>query len=282
MDNGSVPLRAGIGLRSPHHRSLLAERPPVGWVEVHSENFYGAGGAALATLGRVREHYPVALHGVGLSLGSADGFDDTHLEHLARLAARIEPILVSEHLCWGSIGGRASNDLLPMPATREAADLLVERIDRVQSRLGRRILIENVSSYVSFAHEDWPEPVFLAEVARRAGCGILLDLNNIYVSARNHGFDAEHYLDALDGDRIGEYHLAGHHTEQLPEGELRIDTHDRAVCHEVWALYDSALARFGTRPTLIEWDAELPELEVLVDEACKADRRMTERDARAA
>lgn len=268
ITRGTAPVAAGvgIGLRAPHYARVLEERPALGFVEVHSENFYAEGGAALGWLERFRAAYPLSLHGVGLSLGSADALDARHLEKLARLADRFEPALVSEHLCWSSIAGRHANDLLPLPFTDEALDHLVARIEAVQERLRRAILVENVSSYLTFAHSTIPEWEFVAEVARRSGCGVLLDVNNIWVNACNHGFDAARYLEAIDPRTVGEIHLAGF--DRI--GGRLVDTHGTRVADEVWALYRAAIARFGERPTLIEWDTDIPGLDVLLDEARKA------------
>jgi len=253
----------GVGLRQPHYREVLERRPALGFVEVHSENFFLDGGASMHTLERARAAYPISLHGVGLSLGSADAFADRHLAKLQRLVERIEPALVSEHLSWGSVDGRHLNDLLPLPLTHEALTLLSARIDRVQSVLRRPILIENVSAYVAYRDTDMPETTFLAELARRTGCGLLLDLNNLYVNAVNFGLDPMAGWEALSAQTIGEIHLAGH---TRTDAGL-IDTHGAQVCDEVWALYAAACARFGPRPTLIEWDTDLPTLDVLLGEA---------------
>lgn len=255
----------GIGLRAPHYAELLERRPALAFLEVHSENFFG-GGEALAWLERFRAHYPVSLHGVGLSLGSADPLDERHLARLAALAARCEPLLVSEHLSWSSIDARHANDLLPLPLTEEAIAHLVPRIERVQERLGRRILVENVSSYLRIGGGDVPEWEFLAEVARRSGCGVLLDVNNISVNAANHGFDARRYLQAIDPASVAEIHLAGFERD----AGLLVDTHGAPVAPEVWALYEAALERFGHAPALVEWDNDIPALDVLLGEACKA------------
>jgi uncharacterized protein (UPF0276 family) len=264
---------AGIGLRAPHYGELLQRRPALAFLEVHSENYFCDGGAPLAWLERFRDRYPLSLHGVGLSLGSADPLDERHLARLAALVRRFEPALVSEHLCWSSFGGRHANDLLPLPYTREALDHVVRRVDAVQERLARRILVENVSSYLQFAESTIPEWEFAAEVARRSGCGLLLDVNNIWVNAVNHGFDPHDYLEATDPRHVEEIHLAGF---EALEGRL-IDTHGAPVSSEVWALYESAIARFGPRPTLIEWDADLPALDVLLAEAAKAQRILAAR-----
>ncbi|HEX9178955.1 MAG TPA: DUF692 domain-containing protein [Burkholderiales bacterium] len=273
-----LPAREGIGLRAPHYRELLERRPDVGWLEVHSENYFGAGGQPLHFLERVREHYPVSLHGVGLSLGSVDSLDRNHLRKLRALADRIEPAMVSEHLCWGSFGGRHLNDLVPLPCTEEALEVVAAHIREAQDFLGREILIENVSSYLQFAHSAIPEWEFLVEAARRGGCGILLDVNNIYVSSVNHGFDAARYLRAVPVPLVREMHLAGFDRGQ----HCLIDTHGRRVAEPVWALYGEALARFGPVPTLIEWDTDLPALDVLVGEAQRARALMEARIAQPA
>ncbi|CAN5345722.1 DUF692 domain-containing protein [soil metagenome] len=258
----------GIGLRQPHYREVFERQPGLGFVEVHSENFFLAGGASMHALERARACYPVSLHGVGLSLGSADALTEGHLAKLKRLVDRIEPALVSEHLCWGGLGDARINDLLPMPRTREALELFVARVDRVQAVLGRQILIENVSEYIGFIDSEFSEMAFLAALAARTGCGILLDINNLYVNAINHGFDPTPCLEELSGSTIGEMHLAGH-TEA--DGCL-IDTHGSRVCAAVWGLYAEAIDRFGPVPTLIEWDTDLPALDVLLGEAQSAAR----------
>ena len=257
---------AAIGLRAAHHEELFARRPPLALVEVHSENFFGEGGAALAALERARALYPLSLHGVGLSLGSVDPLDERHLARLAALAQRFEPALVSEHLAWSSVDGRHANELLPLPFTGEAVAHVCERIERVQERLGRRVLVENVSTYLEFDESAMPECEFVAEVVRRSGCGLLLDVNNIHVNSVNHGFDPLAYLDAIDPDAVAEYHLAGYEPCELGLA----DTHSRPVAAEVWSLYRAALGHIGPRPTIIEWDLDLPALDVLLDEASKA------------
>jgi uncharacterized protein (UPF0276 family) len=254
---------AGIGLRAPHYAELLERRPPLAFLEVHSENYFCDGGAPLAWLERFRALYPLSFHGVGLSLGSVDPLDERHLERLEALVRRFEPALVSEHLCWSSFGGHHANDLLPLPYTREALDHVVRRVDALQERLARRILVENVSSYLQFEESTIAEWDFIGEVARRSGCGLLLDVNNIWVNAVNHGFDAYRYLDAIDARHVEEIHLAG-----FEAGEVGlIDTHACPVSAEVWALYAAAIERFGRRATLIEWDADIPALDVLLGEA---------------
>jgi uncharacterized protein (UPF0276 family) len=272
---------AGIGLRSPHYRELLARERCADWLEAHSENFFGDGGYDLHVLTRLRERYPVSLHGVGLALGSAAGYSAGHLERLAALVRRIEPSLISEHLCWSAVDGRVLNDLLPLPMTREALDLMCGRVAEMQDVLQRRVLIENVSSYLRFAADEYDEAGFLNELARRSGCGILLDVNNLYVNQLNHGVDAAAQIDAIAPQHVGEIHLAGHLVTELAV----IDHHGARVSDAVWALYERAIDHCGCVPTLIEWDTDVPELDVLIDEAATARQRCTarrNRDVRAA
>ncbi|MBN9510279.1 MAG: DUF692 domain-containing protein [Alphaproteobacteria bacterium] len=267
---GPVPAAAGIGLRFPHHRAVLDERPAVGWMEVHPENYFG-GGAAVAALEAVRRDWPVTLHGVGLSLGSAEGLDARHLARLAALAARIEPGLISEHVAWSVAGGNYLTDLLPLPMTEEALDVVCRNVETMQSALGRQVLVENPSSYLQFAHATIPEWEFMAAVAARTGCRVLCDVNNIAVSAHNHGFDADAYLRALPVGVVGEIHVAGHAVRPLGDGRtLRLDDHGSAVSAEVWGLLMTALARFGPVPVLVEWDTRIPPLGVLAAEAARA------------
>jgi uncharacterized protein (UPF0276 family) len=264
--SSAIPARAGIGLRAPHIREVLDTQPDVGWVEVHSENYFGDGGQSLQLLEQVRHHYPLSLHGVGLSLGSSDELNPQHLHRLRQLADRIEPGFVSDHISWSSVGGRYFNDLLPIPYTEESLDLVCRHVEQTQEFLGRRILVENASSYLQFSHSTIPEWEFVAQVAHRTGCGVLLDLNNVYVSASNHGFDASTYLRAIPAAAVEEFHLAGH----TDTGSLLIDSHGAPVGDAVWALYAEALERFGALPTLVEWDTDIPPLSVLLDEARKA------------
>ena len=271
-----IATRAGIGLRTPHYQSILADTPAVSFLEVHSENFFGEGGQPLKMLARFREDYAISTHGVGLSLGSADRLDAEHLRKLKRLVDAIEPRLVSEHLCWAGIAGRHLNDLLPLPYTPEALDSVVANVLETQDLLKRQILVENVSSYLQFNDSTMPEWEFVGEVAHRAGCGILLDVNNIYVNAMNHDFDPLIYLDAIAIGSVGEIHLAGFQDT----GEILIDTHGAPVCDEVWALYEYAIARFGPVPTLIEWDTDIPALDVLLAEAGKANRILADTGGR--
>jgi len=265
----------GIGLRAPHYRALQAldgERETLpAFLEVHSENFFGDGGQPLAYLNWFRERYPLSFHGVGLSLGSADPLNADHLQKLKRLADRFEPTLVSEHLCWVGIDGRYLNDLLPIPYTPDALRNVVDRIDEAQRYLRRPILVENLSSYLEFSASTMPEWQFVAEVARRSGCQLLLDVNNIYVNSVNHGFYVGEYLDAIPQGSVAEIHLAGYQDT----GEVLIDTHGAVVSAPVWELYERAIRRFGPVPTLVEWDTDIPALPVLLGEAVEARRRMS-------
>jgi uncharacterized protein len=270
-------LGAGIGLRSPHYRDFLAARQPVGWLEVHSENYFGDGGYDLHVLERLREQYPVSLHGVGLGLGSAAGWSEGHLARLQRLVERIEPAIVSEHLCWCALGERHFNDLLPLPYSDEALRLAAERVLRVQEALGRRILVENISAYVAVQGE-MGEGEFIAELVRRTGCGVLLDVNNLYVNQLNNGVDGGNVLRAIAPASVEEIHLAGH----LVAGDCVIDHHGDRVATAVWDLYRLALDRCGPLPTLVEWDTDIPALPVLLGEAAKAAELLEARSARAA
>lgn len=277
-----IPAQAGIGLRAPHHRDFLEQRPDIPWVEVHSENFFAEGGRQIEVLDAVRRDYGISLHGVGLSIGSADPLCRKHLHSLKRLAERIQPALVSEHLSWSSVDGVFGNDLLPMPHTTEALMHFSAHVSQVQDFLQRQILIENVSSYLRFPDDTLTEWQFITELARHSGCGILLDVNNVYVSARNHGFDADAFITAIPVALIQEIHLAGHTVVTDDSGELLIDTHDAPVSDPVWNLYQRTISRTGPLPTLIEWDSKLPSLDRLIDEARRADAVAGVRHARVA
>ncbi len=280
---GTLPVQAGIGLRADHYLEVLETRPAVGFLEVHSENFFGDGGRPLAVLERVRADHALSFHGVGLSLGSTDPLNHRHVNQLRALVARFEPGLVSDHLSWSSIQGRYLNDLLPLPYTAEALVHVARRVSEVQEALGRQLLVENISSYLQYEHSTIPEAEFLAELAQRSGCGILLDVNNVYVSSRNHGFDAARYIASIPTSAVGEIHLAGHTVNATDDGgEILIDTHNRRVTEDVWALYRHALRQVGPKPTLIEWDTDMPPLAVLLDEARIADMHLEEYHARAA
>lgn len=267
--SNTLPSAAGIGLRAPHYREVLDTLPKLGWVEVHSENFFG-GGAPLHTLLRVREHYPVSLHGVGMGLASVTQLDAGHLSALSRLCDHVQPAAVSEHLCWNAADGMVINDLLPFPYTREALDHVSRRVDQVQQKLQRQLLVENLSSYLSFSHSEMTEGEFLAELTKRTGCGILFDVENLYVNVCNLGVDAEAFIKTIPAAAVKEYHLAGY---SMRDGCL-VDTHDHPIYPEVWALYESVLRHIGPRPTLIEWDTDIPELAVLMGEAAKARQRL--------
>jgi uncharacterized protein len=265
-----IPAKPGVGLRFRHHQEVTEAHPRVPWFEVHTENYMG-GGSAPRYLDAIRRDYPISLHGVGLSLGSADGLDPVHMKRVRAAVERFEPALVSEHLSWSAVGGTYFADLLPLPLTQEALDAVCRNVEELQTALRRRVLVENPSSYLQYRHSTIPEWEFIAQVARRTGCGILCDVNNVYVSARNHGWPASRYLAALAPEAIGEIHLAGHSVRPLPNGRtLRIDDHGSRVAPEVWALYADAFARFGPVPTLIEWDTDVPAMSVLMEEAERA------------
>ena len=256
----------GLGLRTDHYEAILAESPRVDWFEALSENYMVGGGKPLRWLERIRERYPVVLHGVSLSIGSTAPLDRAHLIQLKALAERIRPAWISDHLCWTGIAGRNLHDLMPLPHTEEAVHHIAARVREVQDFLGRRILLENVSSYVDFAHSVLPEWEFLKAVAEEADCLILLDVNNIYVNSQNHGFDPLAYLRAIPARRVQQIHLAGHSRS----GELLIDTHDHAVPDPVWVLYAEAVRRFGAVATMIERDDHIPPLAELVEELERA------------
>jgi uncharacterized protein (UPF0276 family) len=268
-----LPIATGIGLRAAHHERVAAERPSIGWLEVHTENFLG-GGANPAFLESLRDRYAISLHGVGLSLGSADGLDEEHLARIAALVRRIDPAAVSDHVSWSVTGGVYFNDLLPVPYDEEALAIIARNVMRFQEAIGRPVMVENPSTYLRHAQSDKAEPQFLAELCERSGCGLLLDVNNVFVSAENHGDDARAYLAAIAHLPIGEIHLSGHHLRRIGNRSIRIDDHGSPVSDQVWALYEHALALIGPRPTLIEWDSALPPLETLLGEADKAQARL--------
>jgi len=268
----AIALKAGIGLRAKHHAEIVASRPGVGWFEIHAENYMG-GGPPLHYLDSVRALYPVAVHGVGLSLASANGIDSHHLQRLARLVERVEPMIVSEHLAWTSLPDQRLylNDLMPLPYTEQALDAVAANIDRVQTTLRRPILIENPSLYLTYADSPISEPDFLAALAYRTGCGILCDVNNIYVSCTNVGGDPFDYLERVPSHAVGEVHLAGHCVKDIDGVPLLIDDHGSRVAPAVWSLYERASMLFPEAQTLIEWDTDIPDLAVLVAEAAEAD-----------
>ncbi|VVC77278.1 hypothetical protein AQUSIP_26050 [Aquicella siphonis] len=269
-------LLTGIGLRTPHFTEVLEKRPGTAWLEVHSENFFGDGGKALNMLERIRQHYPVSLHGVNLSLGSADELNWSHLKKLRDLIDRINPCLISDHLCWSSINGQYIHDLLPLPYTEEAVTHVVARIQQVQEFLRRQILIENISSYVQFTQSTLTEQDFIREVVKKSGCGILLDINNIYVSSANLGYNPEAFLQTIPVDHVQEIHLAGFSSTVINGREILIDSHDRAVIPAVWDLFRLAIQYLGRKPTIIEWDSNLPALETLCLEAYRAETILRE------
>ncbi|MDP3294224.1 MAG: DUF692 domain-containing protein [Nevskia sp.] len=262
-----MPASAGIGLRDPYAVEIDDARPAIGWLEVHSENYFGHDRHRHSRLQRLRADYPLSLHGVGLSLGSVDPPDAVHVAALAALVDRYQPWLVSEHACWGSIGGLHSNNLMPLPRTREAVDVLCRHVEQLQTALGRKIALENVSTYLEFAGAEYSEAGFLAAVAQRSGCSLLLDLNNLYVNQINHGADAIQAIADIPADQVVAYHLAGGEDR----GHTLIDTHSRPVPAAVWALYEHALQVIGLRPALIERDADIPPLSELLTEMRRAD-----------
>lgn len=269
MTLSTLPCRAGIGLRHPHYRQVLDTLPELGWVELHSENFFD-GGMPWAMLQRVAEHWPLSLHGVGLGLGSACRPAPEHLASLARLVRAFNPAAVSEHLSFNHAGGRYANDLLPIPYTRAALVAVAANVAEAQDALGRPLLIENLSSYLEYPGNEMNEGEFLAELVARTGCGVLLDVNNLYVNVVNLGVDADAVLAALPPHAVAEYHLAGYSQRD----GLLVDTHSQPVHDGVWTLFDAVLRRFGPRPTLIEWDIDVPPLATLLAEADKAQRRL--------
>jgi uncharacterized protein (UPF0276 family) len=268
-----LPIATGIGLRAAHHERVRSERPEIAWLEVHTENFLG-GGATPAMLDVLRERYAISLHGVGLSLGSAEGLDEEHLARIAALVRRLDPAAVSDHVSWSVTGGVYFNDLLPIPYDEEALSVMVRNVMHFQEAIGRPVMVENPSTYLRHTQSDRAEPQFLAELCQRSGCGLLLDVNNVFVSAQNHGDDPQAYLAAIAHLPIGEVHLSGHHLRQIGNRSIRIDDHGSPVADPVWALYEHALRLTGPRPTLVEWDSALPPLETLLAEAGKAQTRL--------
>ncbi|MGC1302007.1 MAG: DUF692 domain-containing protein [Caulobacteraceae bacterium] len=263
---------AGVGLRAPHYERFLdPDTPPAtGWLEAHAENYFDRGGVRHRMLMEIAERYPVSIHGVALSLGSAEGLDADHLDRLAALVAEIAPPLVSEHLAWSRMGDVYYNDLLPLPLTEESLDIVSTNVDRAQARLGRPILVENPSGYLPIGSSTLGEAEFLARLVARTGCGLLLDVNNLFISAVNLNVDVEAWLTAIPSAAVGEIHLAGHARGGAVERPMLIDTHAAPVHHDVWSLYEMVIHRFGPRPTLVEWDNDLPPLEVLLEQAVLA------------
>jgi uncharacterized protein len=267
----------GVGFKPEHFEAIVDTRPELGFFEVHAENYMGGGGAPHRRLDAIRERYPLSLHGVGLSIGSPGKLDRAHLQRLAAVAKRFEPILVSEHLAWSTHEGAFLNDLLPLPYTDETLARVSEHIDEVQNALGRTMLLENPSTYVVFAESTWAETDFLREIARRTGCGLLLDVNNVFVSAVNHGFDPELYLADFPLAAVGEIHLAGCAEDSDDAGlPLLIDAHNSPVRDPVWSLYSTTIRRLGATPTLIEWDNDVPAWSTLLGEARRAERAIAD------
>lgn len=262
----------GIGLRHPHYKQVLEEHPSIGWFEVHSENFFACGGNLADLILKFREHYPISLHGVGLSLGSAGGISTNHLERLSNLVERVDPKFISEHLSWGYVDAVYMPDLLPVPYTEESFNIFKKNILIIQDFLKREILIENPSSYIEYKSSNKCEPQFLVELCRVTDAKILLDVNNIFVSCWNHGWNIKEYIDFIPVDLVKEIHISGHSVKTLPNDQiLRVDTHSNFVCDKVWDLYEYATGRFGPTPTLLEWDADIPSLDTLIDEASKCE-----------
>ena len=278
FEDGPIPPRAGVGLKPQHYREILASEPDIGWFEVHAENYMGAGGPPHHYLEAIRERYPLSLHGVGLSIGGAGDLDGEHLARLKGLIERYTPALFSEHLAWSTHDNVYLNDLLPLPYTEATLAHVCEHVEQVQEVLATRMLLENPSTYVAFSTSDMSEIEFLKEVVRRTGCGLLLDVNNVFVQATNHDFDPNDYIDAFPADHVGEVHLGGHAEDADDDGApILIDDHGREVTDPVWALYGRAIARAGPRPTLIEWDNDVPEWPMLFAEARRAERVIAQR-----
>lgn len=270
--DASIPARAGVGFKPEHFNAILSDQPDLGWFEVHPENYMGAGGAPHHQLSRIREKYPLSLHGVGLSIGGPRPLDTGHLDRFKALIDRYEPGLVSEHLAWSTHDTGFFSDLLPLPYTPETLGLVSAHVDQAQSYLGRRIHLENPATYVVFEQSTYEEIDFLNEIVKRTGCGLLLDVNNVYVSCTNHKRDAQVYIDSFPVCHVGEIHLAGHAEDQDDAGApLLIDTHDRRVIDDVWVLYTRAISRAGAIPTLVEWDEHIPDWPVLFEEARRAE-----------
>ena len=277
MTSIAIPTTSGVSLKAQYYQTILDKEPPIGWFEVHPENYMGDGGAPHRYLTAIRERYPLSMHGVGMSLGSADGVDAQHLKSLATLVDRYQPWQVSEHLAWSHFKRRFHNDLLPLPYNDDTLKSVVHNISRVQDALARPILVENPSSYLEFNNNTYSEPQFLTELTQRTDCGLLLDVNNVFVSACNQGFDAYEYLADVPWDRVGEIHLSGHAIQEIDATEIRIDDHGSAVKDEVWRLHEWALQQLGRRvPVMVEWDTDIPEFDVLFGEAVKADVMMDE------
>jgi uncharacterized protein (UPF0276 family) len=269
--NNSLPQSAGVGYKAQHLNDILQDPTKIGWIEIHAENYMGDGGRPIAQLKHLREIFPVSCHGVGLSIGSETGLDPEHLKRLKKLVNWLEPAMFSEHLAWSTHDTEFLNDLLPVPYTQQVADRVVSHINQVQETVGRQMLLENPSTYVAFEQSDMSEVDFLTDVAKRSGCGLLLDINNVFVSATNQNYSPEDYVDAYPTEFVGEIHLGGHEEDSDDHGNaLLIDSHSRAVVDPVWALYEYTLKKSGSRPTLIEWDNDIPTWDVLASEAEQA------------
>ena len=267
----ALPAAPGVGYKPQHYSAILADAAPVDWLEIHAENYMGDGGRPLAQLRALSERFAISVHGVGLSIGGEGALDRDHLARLKRLCDWLQPASFSEHLAWSTHDSHFLNDLLPLPFTKATLARICAHIDQVQDSLGRQMLLENPSSYLAFTESTWEEPAFLDEVARRTGCGLLLDVNNVFVSATNLGFSPQGYIDAFPLARVGEIHLGGHDEDEDDHGApLLIDSHGRAVVDPVWALLDHTLARSGPRPLLVEWDNDVPDWPVLRNEAQRA------------
>jgi uncharacterized protein (UPF0276 family) len=266
----AVPVAAGIGLRHAHVADFLAALQPVPWLEVHAENYLCPGGPRLAQLERIRADYPLSCHSVALSLGAAEGVSADHLARLRALYDRFQPALISDHLAWCGVEGMHAPDLLPLPLNGESLDVVARNVGRAQDALGRRLLVENPSLYLPFQADEMDEADFLAALAARTGCGLLLDINNLYVSCQNRGLDAAQLLARFPADAVGQYHLAGHSAVTLDDAVLLVDDHGSPVSDPVWALYAQARRLIGPRPTLVEWDTDLPPLPVLLAQAAQA------------
>nr|WP_111298804.1 DUF692 domain-containing protein [Paracoccus saliphilus] len=271
-----LPPGAGVGFKPEHFAAIRRGAPEISFFEVHAENYLGAGGMPHVQLTALRADHALSIHGVGLSVGGAGGLDQRHLSRLRQLCDRYQPESFSEHLAWSSHGDHYLNDLLPLPYTAETLALVCDHVDQVQAALGRRMLLENPATYVIFAQSDIPETEFLAEVVARTGCGLLLDINNVFVSCTNHRVDPRGYLSRYPMDAVGEIHLGGHEAEDLPTGPLLIDSHGAAVADPVWTLYAEVIAQIGPKPTLVEWDNDLPEWPVLAAEAARAARLLAQ------
>ncbi|OOY29541.1 hypothetical protein BMI90_04690 [Thioclava sp. L04-15] len=266
----TLPRKPGLGFKPEHFPTIAETRPDLGFFEIHAENYMGAGGLPHAMLQRLREDYALSVHGVGLSIGGPDPLDRGHLARLKALCDRYDPESFSEHLAWASHGGVWMHDLLPLPYTKETLNLVCDHVDEVQEHLGRQMLLENPATYVLFDNSDIPETAFLSEISRRTGCGLLLDVNNVFVSCVNHRQDPRAYLAEFPLAQIGEVHLAGHEEEDLPSGPLLIDSHGREVAKPVWALYAEIVSKIGPLPSLVEWDNDVPAFPVLMAEAERA------------